>query len=103
MAEPFAFTPAVTRAAAGGDPAGQGITPVQRAARVRPRSAARSSRERRLGRCARTSPPNATAATRRARASCSRSRRRGRSGCGCMGAWASRRRRLSRRCGWAKN
>ena len=33
-------------------------------------------------RCARTSPPNATAATRRASASCWRSRRRGRSGCG---------------------
>ena len=64
--------------------------------RSRRRSAPRSSPARPSGRCARTSPPNAMAATSRVRASFWRSRRKARSGCASSARSTSRRRPSSR-------
>ena len=73
------------RPAEGPDPA-----PAVQDSRCRRRSAATSSPGRRSARCARTSPPSATAATSPASASSWRSRRRARSGCASSARWRSR-------------
>ena len=65
--------------------------------RCRRRLAARSSRARRSALCARTSPPNATAATQPASASCWRNRRPAKRRCASSVGSRSRRRLLSRR------